>query len=383
MRPHSSVPIEGQRRSSLTVILTTNVGTMAGHLNDWQPRDWFDLRQRALEHEVITMTHRQVSSALSLLRCSRAAGAVIVSAWVLVPSTWASQMVESKFETNLLPTPVEFNALLPDGYDTAQEPLPLLLFLHGGGGDRSFLVRFRPIIDEMWKAGTLPRMVIVTPSAARSFYMDYKDGLQKWESFIVGPFLDHLRETYRVTRDRRGTLLFGISMGGMGALRLGFKYSDKFGALAALEPGIDPALKWKDVQPRNRFWRSQELMESIFGKPFDDAYWESNNPAAIAVAKAEPLRASGLGIYLDAGDEDSYNLHEAAEFLHRILWDHKIPHEYHLVRGADHVGRTLGPRAMEGLAFLARMLNPTPPDPDVEGLRRRLAPMKKQWGVPQ
>jgi len=28
----------------------------------------------------------------------------------------------------------------------------------------------------------------------------------------------------------------------MGALRMGFKYPEKFGGLAALEPGVDPAL---------------------------------------------------------------------------------------------------------------------------------------------
>ena len=65
------------------------------------------------------------------------------------------------------------------------------------------------------------------------------------------------------------------------------------------------------------------------------------------------------------------------EFLHRILWDHKIKHEYHLVRGADHVGRTIRPRAMEGLKFLARVLNPPPPDPEAEETRKRLAPLKK------
>jgi S-formylglutathione hydrolase len=296
----------------------------------------------------------------------------------IIPAAHASQLIESKLETKLLPAPVEFNALLPDGYEAATTPFPLLLFLHGGGGDRSFLTRMRPVIEEMWRAGTLPRMVVVTPSAGRSFYMDYKDGSQKWESFIVGPFLDHLREKYKVTRERSGTLLFGISMGGMGALRLGFKYPEKFGALAALEPGIDPALKWKDVKPRNRFWRSQELMGTIFGKPFDEAYWEANNAASLAVARAEKIRAAGLGIYIEAGDEDAFYLHEATEFLHRILWDHKIPHEYHLVRGADHVGRTLRPRSMEGLAFLARMLNPPGPDPEADALRKRLEPLKRQ-----
>ena len=296
---------------------------------------------------------------------------------VLAPAARASQLVESKIETKLLPGPVEFNVLLPDGYESAKEPLPLLFLLHGGGGDRSFLVRMRAILDDMWKAGTLPKMVVVTPSAGRSFYMDYKDGSQKWESFIVGPFLEHLRKTYRVTRDRKGTLLFGISMGGLGGLRLGFKYPDRFEAVAALEPGIDPALKWKDVKPRNRFWRGNQLMDTIFGNPFDEAYWEANNPASICVANADKIRATGLGIYIDAGDLDAFNLHEATEFLHRIMWDRDILHEYHLVRGADHVGRTIRPRTMEALEFLTRVLNPPPADPEAEALRQQLEPLRK------
>src|SRR5215510_7004701 len=256
----------------------------------------------------------------------------------------ASQLVDSKIDTKLLPAPVEFSVLLPDGYESIKEPIPLLFFLLGGGGDISKLSRMRPIIDDMWKAGTLPKMVIVKPSAGRSFYMDYKDGSQKWESFIVGPFLEHLRKTYNVSRERKGTLLFGISMGGLGGLRLAFKYPDKFQAVVALEPGIDPALKWKEVKPRNRFYRSDELMETIFGKPLDEAYWEANNPASVCAKNAEKIRDSKLGIYNDVGDLDAFNIHEGTEFIHRLMWDIKIPHEYHLVRGADHVGRTIRPR---------------------------------------
>ena len=175
----------------------------------------------------------------------------------------------------------------------------------------------------MWSAGTLPKMVIATPDADRSFYMDRKDGSQKWETAILFALVDHLREQYKVSRDRSGLFLYGISMGGMGALRMGFKHPERVGAVVALEPGIDPALKWADVKPRNRFWRSDELMETMFGKPLDEAYWEANNPANMAITNADKIRSSSLGIYVDAGDEDMFHLHEAAEFLHRILYDHQ------------------------------------------------------------
>ena len=54
--------------------------------------------------------------------------------------------------------------------------------------------------------------------------------------------------------------------------------------------------------------------------------------------------------------------------MHQILWKNKIEHEYHLVHGADHVGRTLRGRSTEGLQFLTRVLNPPPPDPAAEAL---------------
>jgi S-formylglutathione hydrolase len=289
----------------------------------------------------------------------------------------ASQLVDSKLDSKLVPAPVEFSVLLPDGYESIKEPVPLLLFLHGLGGDRTLLTRMRPIIDDMWNAGTLPKMVIATPSAGRSGYMDYRDGSQKWESFIIGPFLEHLRQTYRVSRERKGTLLFGISMGGLGGLRLAFKYPNKFQAVAALEPAIDPALKLKEVPPRNRFYRNDELMQSIFGKPLDEAYWEANNPASIVVANADKIRGSKLEIYIDVGDLDAFNINDGTEFVHRILWESKIAHEYHLVRGADHVGRTIKPRTTEALGFLNRVLKPPPPDPEADALHERLEPMKR------
>ena len=63
--------------------------------------------------------------------------------------------------------------------------------------------------------------------------------------------------------------------------------------------------------------------------------------------------------------------------MHRVLWDYKIPHEYQVVRGADHVGRTLRPRTTDALHFLARVLNPLPPDPEAEALRRQIEPLKR------
>ncbi len=289
------------------------------------------------------------------------------------------ELIKSEFSSELVPSPVEYAVLLPEGYEQSDASYPLLYFLHGGNGDRGFLELMRPVIERTIKAGKLPKVVIVTPSVSRSLYMDYRDGSQKWEQFLIGPFQEYLSQEYRLKSGRESRFLFGISMGGMGALRMGFKYPDRFAALAALEPGIEPALAFRDIKLEDRFWRSDELFKSIFGEPVSEGYWEMNNPANIALKNKDKIIHSNLGIYIECGDEDSFGLDRGTEFLHRILRDNHIPHEYHLVKGADHLGRSLGPRSEEGLAFLGRILNPPPMGPEVENLRLMISQWKEAW----
>jgi glycine/D-amino acid oxidase-like deaminating enzyme len=80
-------------------------------------------------------------------------------------------------------------------------------------------------------------------------------------------------------------------------------------------------------------------------------------------ARRDAIVESGLQIYIEVGDADMFHLDEGNEFLHRVLWDHGIAHEYRLVHGADHLGRTLPGRLRDGFRFLtAHVLNPVPPD---------------------
>ena len=48
------------------------------------------------------------------------------------------------------------------------------------------------------------------------------------------------------------------------------------GAVAALEPGIEPILRWEDMRPKHRFLRSDDLFERAFGKPADAQYRAAN-----------------------------------------------------------------------------------------------------------
>lgn len=113
---------------------------------------------------------------------------------------------------------------------------------------------------------------------------------------------------------------------------------------------------------RNHFEKSGTTPSSLFhgemhwGSPFDASRWLADNPANLTRDNAETIRASGLAIFLEVGDQDHIN-HDGAEFLHRIMWDHDIRHEYHLIRWDDHVWTSLKNRFITAHRFLAAALS--------------------------
>ena len=275
---------------------------------------------------------------------------------------------------------VEYGVLLPDDYDPDGERIPFLLLLHGSGGDREQLVRFQSQIDSLWAENRLPKMVIAAPSVARgSIYMDSYDGTQRWETFIMTEFLPHVRERFRASLDRETTMVTGTSMGGFGSLRLGFKYPETFGALAAMEPGTWPGLTWDAVPDRNKI-RALESIAGLFGDPFDEERFRRENPASIV--DSDPSRLENTAIYIEVGDEDGFGFVEGVDFMHRLLWRHRLRHEFRLVRWADHVGSTVMERSLDRFRFLARYLEqPGPSEPAVVAYRERMAESQRGRGM--
>merc|ERR1740121_2202779 len=112
-------------------------------------------------------------------------------------------------------------------------------------------------------------------------------------------------------------------------------------------------------------------MLSVYGAArwadVDPAFFRASvSPIAMAVDNVAAIRESGIQIFIDAGDEDYYDLHNAAELMHRVLWQQRIPHEYHLVRGGNHSGSSWRRRGPEAMDFLFRVMDDALPGRDPE-----------------
>jgi S-formylglutathione hydrolase len=290
--------------------------------------------------------------------------------------------------SDLVPYPIHYGVLLPPYYRSDEPPLPLIVALPGGGKQTwpkkgwEYLKDLKAPVEALYRENELPRMVFASPNVDPFCdYLDYRDGSQRWESFILKKLLPTLRSDFNISSERNQTLLLGGSMGGVGVLRLGFKYPQQFGAVAALEPGVAPVLRWRDV-PQQDLVFNDDHFETLYGKPFDETYWEENNPASIVVANPDRLRGSDLLIYIECGNRDVLNLFEGAEFLHRILWDREIEHEYHSVHGANHLGPSLARREREALAFLGRSLDREAIESESQIFRKAVEKAKAEGGLP-
>ncbi|MEM7321943.1 MAG: alpha/beta fold hydrolase [Actinomycetota bacterium] len=261
-------------------------------------------------------------------------------------------MSTATLDTTLVPGPVEYATLISTGGSTTKTPL--LIWLHGGGGSHRFLETCKAQFMECWADRSLPAMVVATPSAGWSFYLDRQDGSELWETFLLEEFIPAVRAETGATDGP--VLIGGISVGALGALRIAFKHPDRFAGVVAMEPTIEAALTWDRVPSRDRVYMPAGVRKKLFGDPLDHQFWKANHPTSLAVANSTAIAASDLSIYLEAGDEDLLHVQYGTELLHRCLFDIGVSHEYRLTKGGNHVGPSVGPRLIEAFRFIGRHL---------------------------
>ncbi|RJL35721.1 alpha/beta hydrolase [Bailinhaonella thermotolerans] len=249
---------------------------------------------------------------------------------------------------------VEYQVLLPAD-PREGERLPLVLHLHGAMSSSRSLELARPHYEELFREGEFPRAVIACPSTPTEggFYLDWPDGGGAWETLISAEFPGHLAKTYGPFT---GTALIGASMGGFGGLNVAFGDPERFAAVAAISPAVFPGETPQDVPEKNLPSVLGELHRAMGHGTGDAAAYTRNSVYGRARANAERIRRAALPILVDCGAADEFLLHEGAAYLHDVLKELAIPHEFRLVEGAGHVGPAAETRTKEAIRFIGAAL---------------------------
>ena len=240
-----------------------------------------------------------------------------------------------KMKSTTLGQDVEYSVYLPFDYETSNRSYPVLYLLHGYSDDETGWVQFGEsnyIADRVIASGDAPPMIIVTPDAGVSWYVNSYDGKARWEDFFINEFIPNVEKGFRIRSKKEFRAIAGLSMGGYGSLIMAMKHPDMFAACAPLSAAVwtDEEIigfeddRWDDAvgQPYGVGLRGEGRLTEHYRK----------NAALGIVESANPDDLKKVKYYIDCGDDDF--LIKGNMALHALMIDKGIPHEFRVRDGA-------------------------------------------------
>ena len=267
-----------------------------------------------------------------------------VETWVDPDRTAPSGMHYDTFASEHAGSAVSYLVYLPPSYDSAADRrYPVIYWLHGLGGRQTSGARLAARLDRGIRARAVPETIVVSVNGLRaSMYSDSKDGRWPVEQVIVQDLVTHVDGAYRTIARREGRAIAGMSMGGYGALRLGFKYPELFGAISSFAA----ALHTEDTLAGQR----AAIFEAVYGG--DAAYARRATPWTLTEQGAERVKARTV-IRQIIGTADG--LFAWNEQYHELLDRLGVAHDYVVVPDVAHNYAALDDAVGDGtLAFYRR-----------------------------
>ena len=197
------------------------------------------------------------------------------------------------FQSPKMGIAVGYNICLPREYRA--EPsrrFPVVYYLHGYEGNESSYIDYA----KYWQAESAripPCILVFANGGGTSFFSDSPDGSVMGET-VVKELVAAIDSGYRTVPQPAGRSLHGYSMGGFGALKLGFKYPDMFGSVVAYGATLSTPEEM------------QEHLGKVYKRTFGSrAQFEANDPLAILETHADAIRA-GVAVQMIIGTKDEF-----------------------------------------------------------------------------
>jgi len=222
-------------------------------------------------------------------------------------SSEVGTVIESEIESDVLGKTKNYTVdMTPDW--CSLDDLPLLVMLHGAGGDNNSWVRggeINSVADEMILAGEIDPLVILMPDGGNSAFINGVSG--NYGTFITEELIPLVEATYPIAGTRESRFVGGFSMGGFGALYLGVYYPDVFSKIGGHSPALP--VRYDLVTP-------------------DDAEPKPHNLPYMFEQNGLP---EGTQLWLDVGESDG--LIRGVRRMAQFLDEHDIPYELHIWPG--------------------------------------------------
>ncbi len=216
------------------------------------------------------------------------------------------------------------NIIIPDPGKMGDVPVAkrkVLYLLHGLSDDGSAWQRYTSIETLAAAYG----LVVVMPSAGRSFYTDQPNG-QKYFTYLTEELPRYLSEVFGLKPRRADTFIAGNSMGGYGAIKAALLCPERYGAAASFSGVLAIAVLSliPDTDPRKpEFALLFGGLDNLVGGEHDPAVW---------LERAAKKPSSVPRLFLSVSrQEDIYPL---TGMFHQACQSAGVASEYHEEDGA-------------------------------------------------
>lgn len=198
----------------------------------------------------------------------------------------------------------------PEGYQKKKNRYPVVYLLHGYAGTYSNWITKVPSIKHY---ASLFNIVIVCPNGENSWYINSPvSNSSQFESFVGTELIHFIDSSYKTIADNKHRAIAGLSMGGHGALMLGIRHKDIFGAAGSMSGAVDlePLINKYDIS-------------KLIG---DTTVTHFNWRAYSVLQLADSNSTKGIKLIFDCGVKDFFIQNNRD--LHNKLKAQNIPHDY-------------------------------------------------------
>ncbi len=232
-------------------------------------------------------------------------------------------ILEAQIFSDSLKRIVPIQVILPVGkrYPRPEDngekgPFKTLYLLHGLRGNYRDWV----IYTQIQNLAEDQNLVVVMPSGENSCYVEQLISDNDYGEYVGNELVEITRRMFPLSAAREDTFIGGLSMGGFGALRNGFKYCQNFGYIIALSGALH-FFETDLAKPIDSIFHEHE----VFGNRNEAAVSDKNPRVAFMNAKSACVK-NGISlpkIYMACGTDDS------------LLWANRAYRDYLIENGAD------------------------------------------------
>lgn len=198
----------------------------------------------------------------------------------------------------------------PAGYSKKGDRFPVVYLLHGYSGDYSNWILKVPALKEH---ASFFNTIIVCPNGENSWYINSPvNAGSNFETFVSNELVKYIDSSYRTIADRKHRAIAGLSMGGHGALMLGLRHKDQFGAAGSMSGALD-------LEPIIAKYNFKPLIGDTTVTHFN---WREHS----VMAMADSISAKDIRIIFDCGNKDIFISENRR--LHEKLLSQNVPHDY-------------------------------------------------------